>query len=324
MQFRKIPLGLPDADGDLGFYHMNFDITILGSNSAIFNHGRHPTSQVVNINNIHFLVDCGEGTQERLHENKIKWFKIDYILISHLHGDHYYGLIGLLTTFNLLKRKSKLNIFGPKELKKIIDVQLKASNTTLNYELKFIATKDDAKNLILDIAECIVYSVPLKHKLPTTGFLFIEKTEHRQLNLKKLEKYSIPKTSYKLLKQGNDVADANGKIIKNKLVTSHAKTPRSYAFCSDTMYHLPLVKAIKNVDVLYHEATFLHEDVQRAKETQHSTALQAAQMAKKVNAKKLLLGHFSSRYINLSVLEDEAKVVFDNVELAIEGEVFKV
>ena len=303
---------------------MNFDITILGSNSAIFSHGRHPTAQVVNIHNIHFLVDCGEGTQVRLHENKIKWFKIDYIFISHLHGDHYFGLIGLLTTFSLLKRPNKLTIFGPKELKKIIDIQLKASNTKLNFELKFVATDDTAKNLILDIPECSVYSIPLKHKLPTTGFLFVEKTEPRQLDLEKIEKYNIAKVDCKLLKQGNDVQDATGKRIKNNLVTTKGKAARSYAFCSDTMYHLPLVKAIKNVDVLYHEATFLDADKKRANETQHSTALQAAQIAKKVNAKKLLLGHFSSRYIDLAVLQKEAKTVFENVELAIEGEVFKV
>ena len=302
----------------------DFQVTILGSNSAIFNHGRHPTAQVVTINNIHFLVDCGEGTQERLHENKIKWFKIDYIFISHLHGDHYYGLIGLLTTFNLLKRKNKLVVFGPKELKKIIELQLKTANTKLNYELKFEFTKDDEKKLLLDLPECMVYSVPLKHKLPTTGFLFTEKKELRQLNLDKLKKYSIAKTDFKLLKQGFDVQDKTGKIVKNSTVTTKGKPQRSYAFCSDTMYHLPLVKTIKNVDILYHEATFLHEDLQRAVETTHSTAKQAGQIAKKINAKKLLLGHFSSRYIDLSVLEDEAKTVFENVELAIEGKVFKV
>jgi ribonuclease Z len=255
---------------------------------------------------------------------KIKWFKIEYIFISHLHGDHYFGLIGLLTTFNLLKRTTKLTVFGPKELKKIIDIQLRTSNTQLNYELKFVSTKDDEKKMLLDLPECTVYSIPLKHKLPTTGFLFKEKNESRQLDLEKIKKYSIAKTDFKLLKQGFDVKDKQGKPVKNSSVTTKGKTPRSYAFCSDTMYHLPLVKMIKNVDVLYHEATFLHEDLQRAKETTHSTALQAAQIAKKVNAKKLLLGHFSSRYIDLSVLGNEAKTVFEHVELAIEGEVFKV
>lgn len=303
---------------------MNFDVTILGSNSAVFNHGRHPTSQVVNIDNTLFLVDCGEGTQERLAENKIKWFRIDYIFISHLHGDHYFGLIGLLTTFNLLKRTGKLTIFGPKELKKILDVQLKASNTKLLFDLKFVATNDNDRNLLLDIPECTVYSLPLKHKIPTTGFLFVEKTETRQLDLQKLAKHTIDKTHYKWLKQGYDVQNKEGKTIRNQSVTTQGKTPRSYAFCTDTQYHLPLVKSIKNVSLLYHESTFLEEDKTRAKETFHTTALQAAKIAKKANAGKLLLGHFSSRYIDLSVLEAEAKTVFKNTELALEGKVFKL
>lgn len=303
---------------------MNFDVTILGSNSAVFNHGRHPTSQVVNINNTLFLVDCGEGTQERLAENKIKWFRIDYIFISHLHGDHYFGLIGLLTTFNLLKRTGKLTIFGPKELKKILDVQLKASNTKLLFDLKFVATNDNDRNLLLDIPECTVYSLPLKHKIPTTGFLFVEKTETRQLDLQKLAKHTIDKTHYKWLKQGYDVQNKEGKTIRNQSVTTQGKTPRSYAFCTDTQYHLPLVKSIKNASLLYHESTFLEEDKTRAKETFHTTALQAAKIAKKANAGKLLLGHFSSRYIDLSVLEVEAKTVFKNTELALEGKVFKL
>lgn len=303
---------------------MNFDVTILGSNSAVFNHGRHPTSQVVNIDNTLFLVDCGEGTQERLAENKIKWFRIDYIFISHLHGDHYFGLIGLLTTFNLLKRTGKLTIFGPKELKKILDVQLKASNTKLLFDLKFVATNDNDRNLLLDIPECTVYSLPLKHKIPTTGFLFVEKTETRQLDLQKLAKHTIDKTHYKWLKQGYDVQNKEGKTIRNQSVTTQGKTPRSYAFCTDTQYHLPLVKSIKNASLLYHESTFLEEDKTRAKETFHTTALQAAKIAKKANAGKLLLGHFSSRYIDLSVLEVEAKTVFKNTELALEGKVFKL
>lgn len=303
---------------------MDFRITILGSNSALFNHGRHPTAQLVTIQNKHFLIDCGEGTQERMREYDVKWFKIEYVFISHLHGDHYYGLIGLITTFNLLKRTEKLTIFGPKDLKKILDLQLKASNTVLNFELKFVATNDTAKNLILDIAECSVYSFPLKHKVPTTGFLFVEKTEPRQLAIEKLKKYAIAKSDFRLLIQGQDVTDVNGKKIKNSLLTTKGKKPLSFAFCSDTAYFPALAAYIKNVDVLYHEATFLEQDIQRAKMTLHSTAKQAALMAKKVNAKQLLLGHFSSRYIDLSVLENEAKSTFPNVALALEGTVFKV
>ncbi len=303
---------------------MNFDVTILGSNSAVFNHGRHPTSQLVTIQNTFMLVDCGEGTQERLAENKIKWFKIDYIFISHLHGDHYFGLMGLLTTFSLLKRTRPLTIFGPKELKKIITLHLKASHTQLAYVLKFVATNNDAKNLLLDHAECSVYSFPLKHKIPTTGFLFVEKTETRRLNMDQLAKYDIEKSQYKWLKQGYDAQGKNGKVIKNKLLTLPGKTPRSYAFCSDTAYCPSLATTIRGVSMLYHEATFLEEDKQRAKETMHSTALQAAKIAQKARAGKLLLGHFSSRYIDLSVLEKEAKMIFESTELAIEGSIFRL
>ena len=301
-----------------------FNVTILGSNSAIYNHGRHPTAQFVDFNTVHLLIDCGEGTQERLLENKIKWFKIDYIFISHLHGDHYYGLIGLITTFNLLKRKNKLTIFCPKDLRKIIDIQLKTANTTLNYELKFNALKQDAKNLILDLPECLVYSFPLNHRIPTNGFLFQTKNDLRTLDLDKLNKYDIDKAFYKFLNEGNDVVDKQGKKIKNSSVTKKGKTPKTYAFCSDTVYDVSLVKHIKNVDLLYHESTFLHRDKVRAQETMHTTALQAAQIAKKAKVKKLLLGHFSSRYYHLSELEEEAKTVFEDVELALEGKRFSV
>lgn len=302
----------------------DFQITILGSNSAIFNHGRHPSAQFVQIQNQHFLIDCGEGTQERMHENKVKWFKIDYIFISHLHGDHYFGLIGLLTTFNLLKRKNKLTIFAPKELKKIIQQQLKVSNTTLNFDLKFIATQTDDKYCILDIPECTVFSFPLNHRIPTTGFLITSKTIQRKLDLEKIQQFQIDKTQYKFLIDGKDVLDVNGKKIKNSWVTQKGKPTRSYAYCSDTVYDVQIVQYIKNANLLYHEATFLHQDKVRAKETMHTTALQAAQIAKKAKAQKLILGHFSSRYYHLSELEEEAKTVFENTALAIEGNIFSV
>ncbi len=302
----------------------DFQITILGSNSAIFNHGRHPSAQFVQIQNQYFLIDCGEGTQERMHENKVKWFKIDYIFISHLHGDHYYGLIGLLTTFNLLKRKNKLTIFAPNELKKIIQQQLKVSNTTLNFDLKFIATQTDDKYCILDLPECSVFSFPLNHRIPTTGFLIASKTMQRKLDLEKIQQYRIDKTQYKLLIDGEDVMDVNGKKIKNSWVTQKGKPTRSYAYCSDTVYDVQVVKYIKNANLLYHEATFLHQDKVRAKETLHTTALQAAQIAKKAKVHKLILGHFSSRYMQLDELEEEAKTVFENTELAIEGKTFLV
>ena len=303
---------------------MNFDITILGSNSAITEHGRHPTSQVVNISNHHFLVDCGEGTQERLLENKVKWFAINEIFISHLHGDHYFGLIGLITTYNLLKRKQTLTIYAPATLKEIIEIQLNVSNTKLCYDLVFITTQDDKLYKIFENEHVEIFSFPLSHRIPTTGFLFKQKIGVRKLLIEKLDDSKIEKSDFKLLKQGIDITDKDGNIIHAKDVTEAPTKPLSYAFCSDTMYDESIVEYINEVDLLYHEATFLHEAIERAIQTKHSTALQAAQIAKLANAKKLIIGHFSSRYYQLSVLTDEAKTVFDNVELAIEGEIFKV
>lgn len=302
----------------------DFQLTILGSNSAIFNHGRHPTAQFVHVNNTHFLIDCGEGTQERLVEHKVKWFKINYILISHLHGDHYFGLMGLLTTFNLLRRKEKLTIFGPKELKKIIQMHLKVSNAKLNFELKFIATNPDGKNLLLDLPNCTVFSFPLNHKIPTTGFIIQEKQFPRALDLEKIQQYDIDKFNYKCLIEGKDILDKNGKKIKNNEITKKQETIKSYAFCSDTIYDTSIVKYIKRASLLYHEATYMDRDKNRAKETMHSTTLQAAQIAKKAQVKKLIIGHFSSRYIQLEELEKEAKTIFEETELALEGKTFKV
>ena len=302
----------------------NFDVTILGSNSAISEHGRHPTAQVVNVNSHLFLVDCGEGTQERLLKYKIKWFNINQIFISHLHGDHYFGLIGLITTYNLLKRKQKLTVYAPSQLKDIIGIQLNVSNTILGYELVFVDTKDDGLYKIFENETVEVFSFPLNHRIPTTGFLFKEKEGERKLQIEKVAHLDIKKSDYKLLKKGVDVADKMGTIIKSEDVTDTPHAVRSYAFCSDTMYDESILKYINNIDLLYHEATYLHTSLERAIQTKHTTALQAAQIAKQANAKKLIIGHFSSRYYHLSVLEDEAKTVFENVELAIEGEIFSL
>lgn len=301
---------------------MDFEVTILGSNSAIAQHGRYPTAQVVRLGSQLFLVDCGEGTQYRILQNEIKWFKINDIFISHLHGDHYYGLIGLITTYNLLKRKDKLCIYAPSILKEIIELHLKASHTTLNYELEFIATNDDALHKIYENSVCEIYSFPLTHKIATTGFLFKEKTFLRRLDIEKITKLDINNQKYKLLQQGLDIEDEYGNFYKNEDLTFNAKPVRSYAFCSDTMYDEKIIEYIRGVDFLYHEATFMEDAKQRATETKHSTAIDAANIALKAQVKKMIVGHFSSRYADLQPLLNQAKTIFENTELAEEGKTF--
>ncbi|MDB5226856.1 MAG: ribonuclease [Bacteroidota bacterium] len=269
-------------------------------------------------------MDCGEGTQQRMMQYKVKWFRIDHIFISHLHGDHYYGLIGLLTTYNLLKRLQPLTIYAPALLKDIIEIQLRASNTKLNYELHFKETKDDGLHLLFENDYVEIFSFPLEHKIPTTGFLFKQKAGLRKLLVEKLEGMDVDKSNYKSLKEGKDITDRNNNIIKAEEVTESVSHPKIYAFCSDTIYTESIVEYIREADLLYHESTYLHESLNRAIETKHSTALQAAQIAKLANVKRLLIGHFSSRYLHLSILLEESKTVFENTELAIEGEVFRV
>jgi ribonuclease Z len=303
---------------------LDFELTILGCNSAIAQHGRHPTSHILRIGSQMYMIDCGEGTQFRILQNAVKWFKINHIFISHLHGDHYYGLIGLLTTYNLLKRTDKLHIFAPAILKDIIELHFKASNSTLNYELEFIETKTDGLHKIYENTSCEVYSFPLKHKIPTTGFLFKEKTYLRRLDIDKIKTLDISNQKYKLLQQGLDIEDEYGNLYKNEDLTFDAKPSRSYAFCSDTIYDESIVEYIKNVDVLYHEATFMQDAQQRAAETMHSTSMQAASIAQKAEVKKLIIGHFSSRYADLNPLLQEAKSIFSETYLAEELKTYSI
>ena len=303
---------------------MNFSVQILGSNSALAAHGRHPTAQIVQHDNLYFLVDCGEGTQMRMSNYHVKRFKIKHIFISHLHGDHYFGLIGLLTTYHLMGRVDQLTIFGPAHLEKIIAIQLEGSNTTLKYELKFVYTQDEKKELLLDTNELLVYSFPLKHRIPTTGFLFIEKGEKRRINGEKTQGLNLVKDDFENLKLGRNVILADGRELENADYTFPPHSIRSYAFCSDTIYNPELKQYIKGVDLLYHETTFTKECQQRAKETNHSTTEQAAQIANIVSAKKLLIGHFSSKYMDLNILLNECKEIFPNSEVAIEGVIFEI
>jgi ribonuclease Z len=301
---------------------MKFEVTILGSSSAtpIFN--RNPTAQILNINEKLYLVDCAEGTQQQMLRFDIKASRIDYIFISHLHGDHYLGLVGLLSSMHLNGRKKTLKVFCPPPLKEIVDLQLKYSETTLNYPVEFIFTDATTKGVILENQDIFVETIPLNHRIPCTGFLFRQKKRLRKLIKEKIEELEIPVPYYTAIKRGNDYEAPNGTIYKNSILTIEPQEPKSYAYVSDTLYTEKYLPQINAVTLLYHEATFLNDMLDRANQTHHTTALQAGEVALKVNAGKLVIGHFSARYKTLNELLDEAQSVFPNTELAVEGKTF--
>ncbi len=302
---------------------MSFEITILGNNSAIPAHGRHPTSQVVNINDKLFLVDCGEGTQMQMSHYKIKKSRIDHIFISHLHGDHYFGLIGLITSYHLQRRLQPLHVYGPNGLKEIINFQLSFSDTRLNYELIFHPMSCEKEELILDTLDLTVTAFPVVHHIPTVGFAFKEKADLRKIILEKVDEYNIPHAFIPELKKGKDFSDGE-RTVSNEQVTVTAPAPRSYAFCADTIYTETILPYIQEFDLVYHEATFMEDSIERTKVTFHSTAKQAGTIAQKAGISKLLIGHFSAKYENLIPLLNEAKEIFPDTELAIEGKKFEV
>ncbi|MDB5062508.1 MAG: ribonuclease [Mucilaginibacter sp.] len=301
---------------------MKFEVTILGSSSAtpIFN--RNPTAQVLNINEKLYLVDCAEGTQQQMLRYEVKASRIDYIFISHLHGDHYLGLVGLLSSMHLNGRTKLLKIFCPPPLKEIVDLQLKYSETTLQYPIEFIFTKADAAEVILDNQDILVETIPLDHRIPCTGFLFREKKRLRKIIKDKIEELNIPVQYFTALKKGKDYEAADGTIYKNDTLTIDSAQPKAYAYCSDTLYNSQYFAQINSASLLYHEATFLNDMLDRANHTHHTTALQAAQVALQTNAHKLIIGHFSARYKTLNEFLDEAQSVFPNTELAVEGKTF--
>ncbi len=298
-------------------------LTILGCYSATPRTNTNPTSQVLDIQNHLFLIDCGEGTQVELRRNKIKFARIKHIFISHLHGDHFFGLVGLISTFRLLTRETDLHIYGPKGLKDIITLQMKLTESWTNYQLIFHELTSKDSQCIFENDKVEVHTIPLNHRVYTNGFLFKEKENERKLNVTAAENEHINVAYYRKLKQGYDVLNEDDKLIKNELVTSDGKKPLSYAFCSDTMYDEAIIPIIKNVDVLYHESTFLDKNKKLAEPTKHSTAKQAATIAKKANVKRLILGHYSTRYNGINEFKVEANTVFDNVELAEDGKVFE-
>ena len=271
-------------------------LTILGCYSATPRVFTNPTSQVLDINNHMFLIDCGEGTQVQLRKHKIKFNRIKRIFISHLHGDHYFGLAGLISTFGLLTRETDLHIYGPKGIKEVITLQMKLADSWTNYKLIFHELTSKESELIFEDDKIEVYTIPLKHRIYTNGYLFKEKAHERKLNIVAVEDANIDKAYYRKLKQGFDVKNEKGELIKNADVTKDGKKSKSYAFCSDTVYKEDIVPIIKNVDVLYHESTFLESHAHLTKKTKHSTAKEAASIAKQANVGTLLLGHYSTRY----------------------------
>lgn len=303
---------------------MRFDVTILGSSSAtpIFN--RNPSAQILNINERLFLIDCGEGTQQQLMRNNIRAQRIHSIFISHLHGDHYLGLVGLLSSLHLTGRTKPLNIYGPPHLKEIVDIQLKYSETEVRYPLIFNENNCDRPELIFENPDMTVESIPLDHRIPCTGFKFSQKAKLRKLKKELVEALNIPLDQIPMIKRGMDYTDGNGIVHSSEELTMDADIPRSYAYCSDTICNWKYIDQIRGVNTLYHEATFLHNMLERAEATYHSTARQAAEVALEAKAGQLLLGHFSARYRELDPILEEALAIFPGSRLALEGRSFDI
>lgn len=298
-------------------------LNILGCYSATPRTFTNPTSQVLEINNHQFLIDCGEGTQVQLRRHKIKFNRIKHIFISHLHGDHYFGLVGLISTMRLLTREADLHIYAPKGLKEVITLQMKLANSWTDYQLIFHELTSKESELIFEDDKVEVYTIPLNHRVYTNGFLFKEKEGERKLDMNAVLNNDIDVAYYRKLKQGFDVENNNGQLIINNTVTKPGNLPKSYAFCSDTAYKEDIVPIIKEVDVLYHESTFLEKHAHLAPKTKHSTAKEAAKIAQLANAKTLILGHYSTRYDDLNVFIEEANEHFKNVQLADDGKIFE-
>ena len=295
---------------------MSTYLTILGFNSAIPTVNSAPTAQFLEMEERAFLIDCGEGTQVQLRKAKARFSKINHIFISHLHGDHFFGLPGLIASFRLLGRETPLHIYGPKGIKEMLETIFRITETHKGFELVYHELESKKSVKIFEDSRIEVFTIPLNHRIYCNGYLFREKEKERHLNMKEIAKYpEIETCDYHNLKLGKDFILSDGYVLKNEVLTTEPSKSVSYAFCSDTRYHESILPIIENVDVLYHEATFLHELKDMADYTGHTTALEAARIARKANVGKLILGHFSNRYHDLNVFTDEAREVFANTFL---------
>ena len=303
---------------------MNFSVTILGSGAALPTYTRNPTSQYVQCNNRHILIDCGEGTQMQMRKFGVKLQHISHILISHLHGDHFFGLVGLLSTMHLLGRDKGIFIYAPKELEKIIKSQLEIGGAKIGFGLNFIPIERNQTGILFEDKVIEISTFPLNHKIQTNGFLISEKEKERSLLGEKFKEDKLSLTFIPKFKKGENVTDENGDTYNYEDYTTPPKPSRSYAYCSDTAYFEKVVPFIKNSNLLYHEATFTEKEKDRAKSTKHSTASDAAKIASLANVKQLLLGHLSARFKKSEEHLKEAKLIFKNVEVVEDGNEYQV
>jgi len=298
-----------------------FGVTILGNNSALPAYNRHPTAQIITLNDHLFLIDCGEGTQMQMNLYKIRRSRINHIFISHLHGDHYFGLPGLITSYGLLGRVHDLHLYAPSPLQEILNLQLNVADTKLPYKLYFHPLEN--ASMLVDEENFSVECFKVVHRIDCWGFLFHEKRKPRKINIEATTQQNVPVSFFEHLKQGEDFI-LGDKIIPNEMLTTPNKSPKTYAYAADTMYSEELAKKVQHVNMLYHEATYLKDKLDKATSRFHSTSIQAAAIAKLADVKKLLIGHFSSTYETLDEFLSEAKEVFPNTQLALEGQTFLV
>ncbi len=303
---------------------MPFELTILGSSSALPTSERYPTAQVLNVLERFFLIDCGEGTQIQIRRLKLRFAKITRIFISHLHGDHYFGLPGLISTYSLLGLKNDIHIHAPSDLERLIRPQIDHMKHGLNFNIHFYPLDFKAAHVIYADDKVEVTSFPVKHSIPTCGFLFKEKPRLANISKEAMNKYNIPVKCIQDIKNGADFILENGTVIPNHVLTIPACKPRSYAFCTDTKYYEPIIEHIKGADLLYHETTFADDKREFARKTFHTTTKEAATLAKKAGVAKLVIGHFSARYKDIDALVSEAREVFPETYAAHDGDVFKV
>lgn len=297
----------------------DFEITILGTGSASPTKHRHPSAQFVRIGGDYILLDCGEGTVKQLATYGLRWHRIKTICITHLHGDHFYGLPGLLTTLSLHGRTESITIIGPPQIEAYMKMVLSLGDGDLNFPVDYVVASFEESQTIWETTYCLFQTVPLSHRIPTVGYVLTENKYPRKINAEACQQYNIPVSFYENLKMGQDYVDRNGKKINNETLTFESIPPRRYAYISDTIQKPDICSLIKGVDILYHESTFLHEQKKRAEETYHSTAKQAGEIASMAGVKQLILGHFSARYTDLNPMLEEAKSEFDNVLIAEEG-----